>query len=321
MKSLASHEQGVNASEQSKVQWLVSNHENVWNAITMILIFILASTCYFRQAGLSHFVLAYLIYESVTIFTIVSTEFNRISAHNSKLVEENKKLAEDNKRLSNASQAICAAEKKRAIDVEVICHDKVDSKIANPSKSISPQTIAFNSSSFDQPLCVFHANAEEEKDNEYDEEEYGDDYDDVGSQSEGYETDSAENQKVCSWDDFQPREFLTFYLGNLHFSANTYQVKRVVQEAIGLKSVPVIDQVVIARTSNGESRGCAFVTVCWDKYFSIDYDCSKEFGDEIPDNPREYDESLQDQFCRSAGHKRICGRRVFVEVARNQRRN
>ena len=84
-----------------------------------------------------------------------------------------------------------------------------------------------------------------------------------------------------------------------------------------LKTVPIDDQVVTAKTSKGESQGCAFVILRWDSYTSImiDYYSLVETGDEIPEDPHAHNEFLQD------GGARICGRRVFVEVARSQRHN
>ena len=71
------------------------------------------------------------------------------------------------------------------------------------------------------------------------------------------------------WKDFKSDEFLTFYIGNLHYKAKCYHVQKAIQEAICLKTLLIVDQVVIATTSKGKSQGCAFVTVCWDSYHSI----------------------------------------------------
>ena len=72
--------------------------------------------------------------------------------------------------------------------------------------------------SLKQPLSLFHANAEEEEENDKNADENdADQYNiDVDSQSDGYE--SAEGQDVCYWKDFKPDEFLTFYVGNLHYN-------------------------------------------------------------------------------------------------------
>ena len=103
---------------------------------------------------------------------------------------------------------------------------------------------------------------------------------------------------------FKPDEFLTFYVGNLYCNTMCHQVKKAIQEAICLKTVPIVDQVVIAKTSKGESQGCTFVKVCWDLKMSIDYYSSVETGDKIFEDPHEYNEFLQDRFCSKAG--RVC---------------
>ena len=51
---------------------------------------------------------------------------------------------------------------------------------------------------------------------------------------------------------------------------------------------------------------------------SIDCYSRVEAGDEIPDDPHAYHEFLQDRLCSKAGRARICGSRVFVDVARSQ---
>jgi hypothetical protein len=119
----------------------------------------------------------------------------------------------------------------------------------------------------------------------------------------------------------QPSEFLTFYVGNLHFAANAYQIKNAVQNATGMP----VDQVVIAKTSSGESRGCAFVTVRWRDFICITYDCSDRLKrmmkiDGIKYRLKYGNNIWADAFCSIMSHERICGRRVFVELARSQRR-
>ena len=86
-----------------------------------------------------------------------------------------------------------------------------------------------------QPLSLVHANAEEEKENDKDAHENDADQNDndFDSQSDGYE--SAEGQDACDWKDFEPDEVLTFYVGNLHYNNNCYEVKKAIQEAICLK--------------------------------------------------------------------------------------
>ena len=51
---------------------------------------------------------------------------------------------------------------------------------------------------------------------------------------------------------------------------------------------PIVDQVVIAKTSKGESQGSAFVKVCWDLNMSIAYYRSVETGDKILEDPHAY---------------------------------
>ena len=91
----------------------------------------------------------------------------------------------------------------------------------------------------------------------------------------------------CRTHGYKAREFLTFYVGNLHYSANRYQVRKAVEKAIGIQNI--VDQVVIAKTSTGESRGCAFVTTRWRDYVQIEY--GKQHAD-IRNHSRGYDKHL-----------------------------
>ena len=120
----------------------------------------------------------------------------------------------------------------------------------------------------------------------------------------------------------QPSESLTFNVGDLHFAANTFQIKKAVMNATG---VPV-DQVVIAKTSSGESRGCAFVTVRWRDFICITYGCSDRLKQMMKIDGIKYhfkygNNFWANAFCSIMSHERIHGRRVFVELARSQRRN
>ena len=304
MKS-ASHEQGANSSEQriirDHVQSLASNHE-AFCLTTTIFFVTLASLHYFGHAGFNHAALALLTLMSGSVFNLVLIEFQRISAEYNKLVE-------DFKRLSEAYDTVSAAKSKLVIEIEALRHDKVELKISNLSKSISPQTIAFNSSSFDQPLCVFHANAEEEKDKEYEGKETDDDYD---GHSDDYSVDSAFYDNQVG---YKEEEYLTFYVGNIHYGASFYHVGKAFETKSG---VGTVDQVVIARTSEGESRGCAFVTIRWNEYVRRVYKSQNQNSDT---HTRSYDAYLRSALCDDFAQTRICGRRAFVEVARNQRRN
>ena len=120
----------------------------------------------------------------------------------------------------------------------------------------------------------------------------------------------------------QPCEFLTFYVGNLHFAANTYQIKKAVENATGMP----VDQVVVAKTSSGESRGCAFVTVRWRDFICITYDCSDRLKQMMKIDGIKYhlkygSNIWTNAFCSIMSHERIRGRRISVELARSQRRN
>ena len=112
---------------------------------------------------------------------------------------------------------------------------------------------------------------------------------------------------------YKAREFLTFYVGNLHYSANSYQVRKAVEKAVGIQNI--VDQVAIAKTSTGESRGCALVTMRWRDYVQIEYNNQH---DDIRTHTRGYDKHLRDVYLDINGI-RICGRPVICEVARSQR--
>ena len=87
------------------------------------------------------------------------------------------------------------------------------------------------------------------------------------------------------------REFLTFYEGNLHYRANSYQVRKAVEKAVGIQNI--VDQVAIAKTSTGESRGCAFVTMRCKDNVQIEY---TNQHDDIRTHTRGYDKLLRDVY-------------------------
>ena len=143
-----------------------------------------------------------------------------------------------------------------------------------------------------------------------------------------------QGQDVCDWKDFEPYEFLTFYVGNLQYNANCYEVKKAIQEAISLKTVPSVDQVVITKKSKGESQGSAFVTVRWDSYMSINYrsitavlkqgmkflkSCVTVVMESVTTLTRTMNSCKISSIAKLEGHAtaatpRICGRWVFVKV-------
>ncbi len=87
------------------------------------------------------------------------------------------------------------------------------------------------------------------------------------------------------------------------------------------------DQVVFAKTSSGESRGCAFVTVRWRDFICIIYDCSDRLKQMMRIDGIKYLLKYgtyiwaADTLFSMMSHGRIRGRQVFVELVRSQRRN
>ena len=184
-----------------------------------------------------------------------------------------------------------------------LCHDKANSS----SNIMSKVNVALPC--LRQPLSLFHANAEEE-----------------GEKTRMHMKMMLTNMTMTSILKVMAMKVLrvkTFVIGKIsnqissllsilaifrvHYKAKCYQVQKAIQEAICLKTLLIVDQVVIAKKSKGESQGCAFVTVCWDSYMLINYYSLVEIGDEIPDDPHAYNEFLQDQFCSKAGRERTCG--------------
>ena len=125
-------------------------------------------------------------------------------------------------------------ENEFASEVEALRRDKANSSSNNLVRldASSPSNVDVVLSCLKQHLSSFHANAQKEEENDKDAHEIDADQNDndVDFQSDGYE--SAEGQDVCDWKDFEPDEILTFYVGNIHYNANCYQVKKAIQEAI-----------------------------------------------------------------------------------------
>ena len=107
---------------------------------------------------------------------------------------------------------------------------------------------------------------------------------------------TAQVKKLLSGD------YLTFYMGNLSYRANDEKLKSAIENRFPI----TVDQAVVAYSSDGRSRGCAFVTVRW-----------KEFLNSYSD-PKSH--NLVQQFCDSLTGKPLFGRPVFVELACSQRR-
>jgi hypothetical protein len=97
-------------------------------------------------------------------------------------------------------------------------------------------------------------------------------------------------------------EFLTFYVGNLSYRATTSSLKQHVEKVLSIK----VDQVVIACSSDGKSRGCAFVTLRWPKYVSRERLSSMDCVNKV---------------CAKVSSSTLFGRRPVFQLARSQRRS
>ena len=97
-------------------------------------------------------------------------------------------------------------------------------------------------------------------------------------------------------------KFLTFYVGNLSYHATDSHIKKIVEKRLAIK----VDQVVIAVSSDGRSRGCGFITVHWDQY--------------VKKEKKHIVSHLVQEFCSKLSSSPICGRSVFIELAHSQRR-
>lgn len=82
------------------------------------------------------------------------------------------------------------------------------------------------------------------------------------------------------------------YVGNLSYRASSGDVKKMFQSQLNIE----VDSVVIARSSEGTSRGCAFVTLKGSEYSQF----------------KQRFKALKD--------KSILGRKIYVEIAKSQRR-
>ena len=108
----------------------------------------------------------------------------------------------------------------------------------------------------------------------------------------------------------EQRSFI-IYVGNLSFKASTSDIKQAFEKQLSMN----VDSVIIARDSTGKSRGCAFVTMRW-----------KEFHMRNTLYDRDKDSAVQDQGWSSLltnimNQQSVCGRKIYVELARSQRRS
>jgi len=101
------------------------------------------------------------------------------------------------------------------------------------------------------------------------------------------------------------QECLTFYVGNVSFQATQYHLKKAFQRSLNIK----VDTAVIARSANGLSRGCAFVTVKWRDFFQFDPEYSTQTG-----------QLWANRLCTIMSGESVLGRKIYVELAKQQRR-
>ena len=243
--------------------------------------------------------------------------FQTLQQNYEKLVAKNSKLENEYKTLQQTHEKLIAESKLANSKVKFSSKHKVQ-----PDK-VSPRTVDINLSGpcRQDPLSALCASVKKEDDVASEDEYSGSE--NSCSSNNGESTDSDDSYPPSVSDDqdidddtngYKAREFLTFYVGNLHYSANSYQVRKAVEKAVGFQKI--VDQVVIAKTSTGESRGCAFVTICWKDHVQLVFDENKS---NIAKHTRSYDKYLQVMFNFSG--ERICGRPVNYEVARSQRRD
>ena len=105
-------------------------------------------------------------------------------------------------------------------------------------------------------------------------------------------------------------KFRTFYVGNLSFKANSKDIQQAFEKQLSMK----VDSVVVARDSKGKSRGCAFITMRW-----------KEFHDRNPGYNLDQETAVQEKLWADflvniMNEEDVCGRKIYVELARSQRR-
>jgi len=105
-------------------------------------------------------------------------------------------------------------------------------------------------------------------------------------------------------------KFRTFYVGNLSFKANSKDIQQAFEKQLSMK----VDSVVVARDSKGKSRGCAFITMRW-----------KEFHDRNPGYNLDQETAVQEKLwadflANIMNEEDICACKIYVELARSQRR-
>ena len=250
-------------------------------------------------------------------------DYHNLNCAQDALTAKNSKLETEYKILQQNHEKLIAERNKLANECNRDIKVKSSSKRKVQPENVSPRNVDINLSGpcRQDPLSALCASVKKEDDVASEDEYSGSE--NSCSSNNGESTDSDDSYPPSVSDDqdidddtngYKAREFLTFYVGNLHYSANSYQVRKAVEKAVGFQKI--VDQVVIAKTSTCESRGCAFVTICWKDHVQLVFDENKS---NIAKHTRSYDKYLQVMFNFSG--ERICGRRVICEVARSQRRD
>ena len=104
---------------------------------------------------------------------------------------------------------------------------------------------------------------------------------------------------------FWTRCVLDFYVGNLHQKTTTIKSKGYSGDHMPENTANCWSSGCSKDISKDKSQGCAFVTVHWDSYMSIDWYSHVEAG-EIPDYSQAFHEFLKDGFCSKAERAHIC---------------
>ena len=252
----------------------------------------------------------------------------KLDTKNEKLMAKSSKLEKEHTNLQENHEKLIAENNKLVNESKTLHHNikvKSSSKRKVRSNKVSPRTVDIHLSwPCQEPLSALCTSFKEEDDDLTSENEYS------GSEN-SCSSNNDESTDLNDWssppsvsDDqdidnrthgYKACEFFTFYVGNLHYSANCYQVRKAVEKAVGIQNI--VDQVAIAKTSTGESSGCAFVTMRCKDNVQIEYTNQR---DDIRTHTRGYDKHLRDVYLDINGI-RICSRPVICEVARSQRRD
>jgi hypothetical protein len=208
-------------------------------------------------------------------------------------------------------------EEKRSLERKLANLSPI-AKATRPSSSqqVSSQAKTFASSS--PPVEVFTATtvsdsarprADTNADNNCSngDTDYGDDVD--SCKYNWAEYDKLRQQCIAdgdSGDRSNGPKFLTFYIGNLSFQATSYHLKKAFKDRLHIE----VDSAIVACSSDGLSRGCAFVTLKWNDFFQFD------------ENYKSYaeDENWASHLCTIMNNESILGRNIYVELAKSQRR-